>query len=141
MIKKWEILESKEIFSSPFIVLREEKLERSDGKIVFPYYAIERPDVVYVVALTKIGDLVLVNQYKNGVKKVILELPAGFIDKGEKPEEAAKRELLEETGYSAKEFLKLGEFNSGSGLSRIINYFFLAKYAKKTAEQNLDENE
>ena len=70
-----------------------------------------------------------------------MELPAGFIDKGEKPEEAAKRELLEETGYSAKEFLKLGEFNSGSGLSRNINYFFLAKDAKKTAEQNLDENE
>ena len=141
MIKKWKILESKEIFSSPFIVLREEKLERSDGKIVYPYYAIERPDVVYVVALTKSDGLVLVNQYKNGVKKVILELPAGFIDEGEKPEAAARRELLEETGYSAKEFLKLGGFNSGAGLSRNINYFFLAKNAKKTTEQNLDENE
>ena len=141
MIKKWEILESKELFSSPFIVLREEKLERSEGKSISNYYAIERPDVVYVAALTKTGDLVLVNQYKNGIKKVILELPTGFINKGEKPEKAARRELLEETGYTAKDFIRLGGFNSGSGLSRNINYFFLAKNAEKTAEQNLDDNE
>ena len=141
MIKKWKILESKEIYSSHFITLKEEKLERPDGKIVTPYYAIERPDVVYVIALTKNIEIVLVYQYKNGIKDLVLELPAGFIDKGESPKEAAKRELLEETGYSGKGFTKIGGFNSGAGLSRNTNYFYVVKDVEKTSEQNLDENE
>lgn len=135
------MLESKVVFSSPFITLREEKLKRQDGRIISPYYALERPDVVYVVAITVDWEVLIVHQYKNGVKKVILELPAGFVDKNEDPEKAARRELLEETGHTAKDFRKLGEFNSGSGLSRNTNYFFLAKNAEKTAKQNLDENE
>ncbi len=141
MIKKWKILESKNIFSSYFVTLKEEKLQRGDGKIVQPYYAIERPDVVYVVALTKDNGIVLVYQYKNGIKDTVWELPAGFIDDGELPEEAAKRELLEETGYSAEKFLNLGSFNSGAGLSRNTNHFFLVKEVEKISEQKLDENE
>ena len=141
MIKKWRILESKNIFSSPFIILKEERLERSDGKIVYPYYAIERPDVVYIAALTENDEVVLVNQYKNGIQEVIWELPAGFIDRNESPSDAAKRELLEETGYTASKFILLGQFSSGSGLARNKNYFFFAKNAIKTGEQNLDENE
>ena len=141
MIKKWKILESKEIYSSHFITLKEEKLERPDGKIVTSYYAIERPDVVYVIALTKNIEIVLVYQYKNGIKDLVLELPAGFVDKGESPKEAAKRELLEETGYSGKDFTKIGGFNSGAGLSRNTNYFYVVKDVEKISEQNLDENE
>ena len=141
MIKKWKILESKEIYSSHFITLKEEKLERPDGKIVTPYYAIERPDVVYVIALTKNIEIVLVYQYKNGIKDLVLELPAGFVDKGESPKEAAERELLEETGYSGKDFTKIGGFNSGAGLSRNTNYFYVVKDVEKISEQNLDENE
>ena len=141
MIKKWKILESKEIYSSHFITLKEERLERPDGRIVTPYYAIERPSVVYVIALTKDLEIVLVYQYKNGIKDLVLELPAGFIDKGESPREAAKRELLEETGYSGKDFTKIGGFNSGAGLSRNTNYFYIVKEVEKTSEQSLDENE
>lgn len=141
MIKKWKILESKEIYSSHFVTLKEEKLERPDGKIVTPYYAIERPDVVYVIALTKNKEIVLVYQYKNGIKELVWELPAGFVDKGESPKEAAKRELLEETGYTGRDITKIGGFNSGAGLSRNTNYFYVVKNVEKTSDQNLDENE
>jgi len=141
MIEKWDILESKEIFSSPFVTLKEEKLKRSDGKIIKHYYAIERPDVVYVVALTKDREIVLVYQYKNGIKDLVWELPAGFIEKDEKVEEAARRELLEETGYSSDRLTKIGSFSSSAGLARNTNYFFLAKNAEKASKQKLDENE
>lgn len=141
MIKKWKILESKEIFSSPFITLKEEKLERADGKTVSPYYAIERPDVVYVVALTKNGKIILVYQYKNGLRSLVLELPAGFVDEGESHEEAAKRELLEETGYESSKLINLGSFSSGLGLARNQNHFFFAGNVEKIKEQSLDENE
>lgn len=141
MIKKWKILESKEIFSSQFITLKEERLEKSDGKIVSPYYAIERPDVVYIIALTKTGELVLVYQYKNGFKDLVWELPAGFVDERETPIESARRELLEETGYSAEKLVSLGSFSSGLGLARNENHFFLARNTSKVSEQKLDENE
>lgn len=141
MIKKWKILESKKLFSSHFITLREEKLQRPDGKIVKPYYAIERPNVVYVIPITKGGEVILVYQYKNGIKDLILELPAGFIDDGEDPEKAAERELLEETGYVGKKPIYIGDFNSGAGLSRNRNYFYLIKDVEKIRGQNLDENE
>ena len=141
MIKKWKILESKNIFSSRFVTLKEEKLQRGDGKIIHPYYAIERPDVVYVIALTNDNGIVLVYQYKNGIKDTVWELPAGFIDEGELPTESAKRELLEETGYSGEKILWLGGFNSGAGLSRNTNHFFLVRNAEKISDQKLDENE
>ncbi len=141
MLKKWKILESKEIFSSAFITLRQEKLERGDGKIIEPYYAIERPDVVYIIAVTGGKEAVTVYQYKNGIKDLVTELPAGFVDKDESPKDAAKRELLEETGYSAAEFISLGNFRSSLGLARNTDHFYLATHARKSADQSLDENE
>ncbi|MEX0617290.1 MAG: NUDIX hydrolase [Candidatus Woykebacteria bacterium] len=141
MIKKWEILESKVIFSSPFITLREEKLKRPDGKIVPSYYAIERPEVAYIVPITKDRRIVLVYQYKNGVKELVWEIPAGFIDEGETSLEGAKRELLEETGFASKEFINLGSYSSSLGLARNKNHVFLAKDAEKVGDQMLDQNE
>ena len=59
-------------------------------------------DFAVVVAVTEQGELVIERQYRHGIEKVIWELPAGAIEPGEDPQEAAKRELLEETGYKAE---------------------------------------
>jgi len=138
MIEKWKILESKEVFSSPFIKIKEEKLRRTDGKLVGPYYAMERDDVVIVVPVTRDGRIVLARQYKNGIADVILEVPAGFIERGEDPKKAAERELLEETGYRTTEFIRLGQFTPSAGMARNKIYIFLAKNVVKVADQNLD---
>lgn len=66
-----------------------------------PYYCLEMKDYVSVLALTKNGEVLLVRQYRPAVEAYTLELPAGHVEHGETPEEAAKRELLEETGYEA----------------------------------------
>ena len=110
MLSKWKLLESKPVFKSSFITLLQEKLEKPDGTVVADYYSIKRRDVVYTVALTNKNDVLLVCQYKNGVKDLIWELPAGFVDQGEKPVEAATRELLEETGYKGETIDYLGAF-------------------------------
>ena len=141
MIKKWKLLSSETVFESSFITLLKEKLEKPDGAIVEDYYSVKRRDVVYVVALTESNEVILVYQYKNGVKDLIWELPAGFVDSGEETEVAANRELLEETGFKGETSLYLGSFTSAAGSSGNLNHFFLLKNAKKIAKQNLDEHE
>ncbi len=72
----------------------------------------------------------------------MIELPAGYMDDGEKPLAAAQRELREETGFTAESWHKLGVFYKNSAKTRGDNvHLFLALDAKKTVEQDLDENE
>lgn len=141
MIKKWKLLEKKETFKSSFITLYKEKLKRGDGKVVEDYYSVKRRDAVFVVALNKKLDIVLVYQYKNGIKDLIWEVPAGYVDENETPLQAAQRELLEETGFQAGEFISLGGFNPGPSIGSNCHYAFLALNCEKISEQKLDENE
>lgn len=68
-------------------------------------------------------------------------LPAGYIEENEKPTDAAKRELLEETGYEANELIFLGSFYQDQGISGAYNYYFFAPNCKKMKPQDLDEGE
>jgi ADP-ribose pyrophosphatase len=73
-----------------------------------PFYMLELPDYVSVIALTPTRDLLLVRQHRPVVGRETLELPSGHVDPGERPEAAARRELLEETGFEAPELELLG---------------------------------
>ncbi len=141
MLKKWKLLKSNVAYESPFVTVYDETLQRSDEKIVEHYYSIKRRDAVYVIGLTDTGELPLVYQYKNGVKDLIWELPAGFVEENENPFEAAERELLEETGFTAEDYINLGTFAPNPSLSKNKNYIFLGRAAKKVVNQNLDQNE
>lgn len=84
-----------------------------------PYYAIHAPDFVVMVALTRAGELILVRQFRPALDRVTLELPAGQVDAGETPEQTARKELCEETGYEADTFELLGTLSPST--ARLTN--------------------
>src|SRR5947207_11562367 len=96
-----------------------EAVQLPDGRVVEEFSTIELPDYVVVVALTPDGRVVVERNYKHGPRRVCLNLPAGYLERGEEPLAAARRELLEETGYAAEEWVSLGGFakdgNRGCG--------------------------
>ena len=81
-----------------------------------PFYRIESPAWVNVVALTESDELVMVRQFRQGARSLTLEIPGGIVDAGESPMEAAGRELLEETGYRAGRLTSLGSVNPNPAL-------------------------
>src|SRR3712207_252161 len=96
----WERLRTERLLETPYFVLRSDRLRLPGGAIKDPYYVLERPDAAIVFPLTREGDVVLVRQYRPPLEIMELGLPAGLVEEGEKPEAAARRELLEETGHS-----------------------------------------
>ncbi|MCX5725682.1 MAG: tyrosine recombinase [Candidatus Saganbacteria bacterium] len=93
-----------------------------------------------IVALTNENRVVLVRQYRTAAKRALLEVPAGLVQKGETPAQAAKRELEEETGYSAKKIKKILDGFASPGYSTEVIQYFLAKGLIKRS-QRTDEDE
>jgi 8-oxo-dGTP pyrophosphatase MutT (NUDIX family) len=83
----------------------------------------------------------MVRQYRHGSGEVTLEIPGGLIDAGDTPEKAAVRELLEETGFQAREVLEIGVVNPNPALFNNRCYTFLAKDVKKIREPMPDQTE
>ena len=98
-MKPWKLLDSEFLVDAPWLKVAKETCELPSGKIIDDFYTLWQPDWVLILARTKEGKWVMTEQYRHGTGKIALEFPAGIIDKGETPEEAAVRELQEECGY------------------------------------------
>ena len=106
-IVPWRLVSSRMIVNSQWHKLRQDTVELPSGKCVDDYFVSVRPEVATIFAMTRDRQVILVKQYKHGVQKITLEVPAGtFTD--ENPEEAARRELREETSYECGRLTKLG---------------------------------
>src|SRR5579872_3649919 len=106
----WRVTASHYVIDTPHLRLREDTVELPDGTIVERYFVRESRGFVVIFALTPDRRVVLVRQYKHGIGRVVLELPAGAIDPGETPMETARRELSEETGYEADSMEQVRSF-------------------------------
>lgn len=129
----------KYIFNGKIINLRVAKAELPNGKIT-TREIVEHNGGVCVVPLTKNNELIFVRQFRFPYKRVVLELPAGKLEKGENPLDAGKRELQEETGASAKNIVSLGTLFPSPGYTDEIIYIYLASDLT-LGEQNPDEDE
>ncbi len=137
----WEKISSVYIVRAPWATLRMDTCRMPDGTLIPDYYVLEYPDWVNAVALTDEGKVILVRQYRHAAEEVILELPGGCMEADESPEEAVKREMLEETGYVFSEIEFLSTVYGNPATANNKTHCYLAKGGKKVAEQKLDRGE
>ena len=103
---------------------------------------VKHPGAVAVIAITEENKMVLVRQYRKALERVLVEIPAGKLEKGEAPLETAKRELEEETGYVCETMEPLHSFYTSPGFADELVHIFLAKgLTKKSEKQMLDDDE
>lgn len=105
------------------------------------FYRIDSADWVNIVPVTPDGDFVLVRQYRHGLADFTVETPGGMVDRGETPVEAARRELLEETGYRAAEIVPLGGVNPNPALYGNTLHAFLGRDVERVAEVRNESTE
>jgi 8-oxo-dGTP pyrophosphatase MutT (NUDIX family) len=137
----WKRLRSERLLETPYFALRSDRLRLPGGAVKDPYYVVERPDAAIIFPLTGEGEVVLVRQYRPPLERMELGLPAGLVEEGEKPEAAARRELLEETGYSGDQWEPLGSLASSPSLKDNWAYLFLARGVEESASPDPDEHE
>lgn len=122
----WAILHSSCVFVCPWLKVRKDVVRLPNGIEVPDFYITEASDWVNVIAITKEGKFIIEEQYRHGIQKVCFELCAGMVDDGESPLEAAKRELLEETGYAGGEWQDFGMSVPNASGSVIKCHHFIA---------------
>ena len=138
---KWKILESTYISRRPWMTARLDKVQLPDGRINPEYWVLEFPDWVNVIAITKDGEMVMVRQYRHALGVTEYELCAGVMEEGETPLQAARRELMEETGFGGGEWTEYMTICANPSNHTNLAHTFLAIGVEPLSEQHLDDTE
>ena len=134
-IKKWTTLESRYIIKRPWLTARVDKVQLPDGRINPEHYVLEYPEWVNVIAITRDGEFVMVRQYRHAMDIVLDELCAGVVEQGEAPIDAARRELLEETGYGGGQWREIMTVGQNPSICDNITHCFLAEGVERISDQ------
>lgn len=122
------------------LTLKDVTVKLSNG-VISKREIVEHPGAVAVIAVTKDKKMILIKQFRKSAEKVMIEIPAGLVHKGERDIDGARRELIEETGYTAGKIKKIFWGFSSPGYSTEILKFFLATGLKRSNKHAADFDE
>ena len=151
----WEEISTEHVVKDEWIDFRRSAYRFPDGSVFEPFYSYSRRDYVVIVASDRDGKYLCVRQFRQGIKEVTTEFPAGGIERTDGREygsqrgslaaenalEAARRELLEETGYVSDEWTHLLTVPSNATIADNYAHIFMAGNCRKSGDQDLDETE
>lgn len=141
-MQQWKTLSRNIILAhSKYLTVENHEVELPDGRVITDWPWIITPDFVNVLAVTDEGKFVCFRQTKYGVDGISLAPVGGYLEPGEDPLAAAKRELLEEAGCEASDWTDLGRYRVDSNRGAGMGYLFLARGARPVAEPDSDDLE
>lgn len=130
----WKVLEDKTVFErAPFLRIRQERVELRPGRVIDDFYKVDLPDFALVIPFLENGKVQLIRQYKHGPGREVLGFPAGYVDPGEDPATAARRELLEETGLEPGVLTAMGSFVDNGNQGCATGHYFFAETCRQVA--------
>jgi len=138
----WECLDpSYLVRRPPWLVVRHQRFRLPTGREIADYWISEFPPWVNVVAVTPRDEFVLVRQYRPGLGAVHYEIPAGVVDDSEEIETAARRELLEETGFGGGRWSVLARLSANPALQNNITTTYLAEGVEQVSDPSPEQTE
>ncbi|HEY0321860.1 MAG TPA: NUDIX hydrolase [Pyrinomonadaceae bacterium] len=137
----WRRVESERVTDCRIFQVRRDLALNPRGGGEHNFYCIEAVDWINIIPLTARNEVVMIEQYRHGADEVTLEIPGGMVDEDETAETAAARELVEETGYRAREVLMLGRTRPNPAIQNNWLYSFLARDCRFEQEPAFDSSE
>ena len=141
-MKPWKTKDRKTLLdASPWLTVEQHTIELPDGQLIPNWPWVITPDYINVVAVTENGHFICFRQVKYGINGTTLAVVGGYVNEGEEPLGAAKRELLEETGYEAPDWLSLGSYLVDPNRGIATGNLFLARGARYVTPRDADDLE
>ena len=135
LMRPWRTLSRRTVLSRPpWMEVAEERIALPDGREIDGFLAVTTRDFVVVAAITSDGRFVLIRSYKHGPRAISLACAAGYVEAGEEPVAAAKRELREETGHESADWSALGSYVVDGNYRVATAFAYLARDARRVAE-------
>jgi len=124
--RKWKTIESHRVYETPiFDLFRHHRQHPSRGR--HDFYVLSAPNWINIIPLTPSQEVVMVRQYRHGIENLTLEVPGGMVDPGEEPSAAARREMIEESGYDSAEIIEIGKVHPNPAIQGNYCFSFLAR--------------
>ena len=137
----WRKIDSEQVANCEVFTVHRATFAREHDGQKADFYLVENPDWVNVIAVTKDKQAVFIEQYRQGTESMIFEIPGGMVDENEDPEATMRRELAEETGYSAGRLIRVGRTYPNPAQQSNVLYHYLALDCERTEQVKFDEHE